>query len=114
MIYLTNGAYVNIGNGVTVNMAPQSSGTYEGVLFFQDRTMTSPPASTFEGGSNTTMTGSLYFPYALLNINNGSSANTEALIVNSVNFQGGATFNEATTQSQTGLVTSSSSVSVLQ
>jgi Putative Flp pilus-assembly TadE/G-like len=114
MIYLTNGAYVNIGNGVTVNMAPQSTGAYEGILFFQDRTMTSPPASTFEGGSNTTMTGSLYFPYALVNVNNGSAANTEALVVNSVNFQGGATFNQATTQAQTGLVTSSSSVSVLQ
>jgi hypothetical protein len=115
LIYLTNGAYVNIGNGVTVNMAPQSSGPYEGVLFFQDRTMTSPMQSTFEGGSNTTMTGSLYFPWALVNINNGSSANTEALIVNSVNFEGGATFNEATTASQTGLVTApTSSVSVLQ
>jgi len=115
MIYLTNGAYVNIANGVTVNMAPQSSGTYEGVLFFQDRTMTSPTASTFAGGSTTTMTGSLYFPWALVNINNGSTANTEALVVNSVNFEGGATFNEATTASQTGLVsTPTSSVSVLQ
>jgi hypothetical protein len=114
MIYLTNGAYVNIANGVTVTMAPQSSGPYEGVLFFQDRTMTSPTASTFAGGSNTTMTGSLYFPYALVNVNNGSAANTEALVVNSVNFEGGATFNEATTQAQTGLVTSSSSVAVLQ
>ncbi len=114
MIYLTNGAYVNIANGVTVNMAPQSSGTYQGVLFFQDHTMTSPAASAFAGGSNSTMTGSLYFPWALVNINNGSTANTEALVVNSVSFQGGATFNEATTQAQTGLVTSSSSVSVLQ
>jgi hypothetical protein len=115
MIYLTNGAYVDIANGATVNMAPESSGTYEGVLFFQDRTMTSPTASTFAGGSNTTMTGSLYFPWALVNINNGSAVNTEALIVNSVSFQGGAAFKEATTASQTGLVTTpTSSVSVLQ
>lgn len=114
MIYLTNGAYVNIANGTTVNMAPQSSGTYEGVLFFQDRTMASPTASTFAGGTNTTMTGSLYFPNSLVNINNGSSVNTEALIVNSVSFQGGAQFNEATTQAQTGLVTTSSSVAALQ
>jgi hypothetical protein len=114
MVYLTNGAYVNIANGSTVNMAPESSGTYEGILFYQNRSMTSPTASTFAGGSNTNMTGSLYLPNSLVNINNGSSVNTEALVVGSVNFQGGATFNEATSQSQTGLAVSSSSVSVLQ
>jgi hypothetical protein len=114
MIYLTGGAYVNIANGATVNMAPESSGTYEGVLFFQDRTVSSPTASTFAGGSNTTMTGSLYFPNSLVNINNGSSVNTEALVVGSVNFEGGAAFNEATNQSQTGLAVSTSTVSVLQ
>jgi hypothetical protein len=114
MIYLTNGAYVNIANGTTVNMAPESSGAYEGVLFFQDRTMSSPTASTFAGGTNTTMTGSLYLPNSLVNINNGSSVNTEALVVGSVNFQGGASFSAATSQSQTGLAVSSSSASILQ
>lgn len=114
MIYLTNGAYVNIANGVTLNMAPESTGTYQGILFYQDRTMASPTASTFAGGSNSTMTGSLYFPNSLVNINNGSSVNTEALVVGSVNFQGGAAFSQATSQSQTGLAVSSSSFSVLQ
>jgi hypothetical protein len=114
MIYLTNGAYVNIANGTTVNMAPESSGTYQGILFFQDRTMTSPTASTFAGGTNTTMTGSLYLPHSLVNINNGSSVNTEALVVGSVDFEGGATFNQATSQSQTGLAVSTSSASILQ
>jgi hypothetical protein len=114
MIYLTNGATVNIANGATVNMAAQATGTYEGVLFFQDRTMGNPAASIFAGGANTTMTGSLYFPNSLLDINNGSDSNTEAVVAGSVNFQGGATFKQATTQSQTGLVVSSSSASVLQ
>jgi hypothetical protein len=115
MIYLTNGASVNIGNGTTSTMSAESSGTYEGVLFFQDRTMTSPAASTFEGGSTMNLTGSLYFPNALLNINNGSAANTEGLVVGSVNFQGGSqTYNQATSQSQTGLPVSSSAFSVLQ
>jgi hypothetical protein len=114
MIYLTNGATVNIANGATVNMSAQATGTYEGILFFQDRTMASPAASTFAGGANTTMTGSLYFPNSLLNINNGSNTNTEAVVAGSVNFQGGATFKQATTQSQTGLVVNSSATSVLQ
>ncbi|HEY3826232.1 MAG TPA: pilus assembly protein TadG-related protein [Bryobacteraceae bacterium] len=114
MVYLTNGATVNIANNATVNMAAQSTGTYEGILFFQDRTMTSPAASTFAGGANTTMTGSLYFPNSLLNINNGSSTNTEAVVAGSVNFQGGATFKQATNQSQTGLPVPTTSVAVLQ
>jgi len=49
------------------------------------------------------LTGSLYLPNALLNINNGANAQTEAIIAGSVNFQGGATLNQATSQSQTGL-----------
>jgi hypothetical protein len=114
MIYLTNGATVNIANGATVNMSAEGTGTYEGILFFQDRTMASPAASTFAGGANQTLTGSLYFPNSLLNINNGSNSSTEAVVAGSVNFQGGATFKQATTQAQTGLVVNSSATSVLQ
>jgi len=113
-IYLTNGAYVSIGNGAALNMTAQGAGTYEGVLFFQDRTMANPTASTFGGGATTNFTGSLYFPNSLLNINNGSSSNTEAVIAGSVNFEGGATFKQATTQSQTGMVVSNTASSVLQ
>jgi hypothetical protein len=115
MIYLTNGATVNIANGANVTMSAQSSGTYEGVLFYQDRTMTSPGSSTFAGGASMHLSGSLYLPNALLNINNGANAQTEAIIAGSVNFQGGATLNQATSQSQTGLsVGGSSSVSVIE
>jgi hypothetical protein len=103
MIYLTNGATVNIANGANVTMSAESSGSYQGVLFYQDRTMTSPGSSTFAGGSSMHLTGSLYLPNALLNINNGANAQTEAIIAGSVNFQGGATLNQATSQSQTGL-----------
>ena len=106
MIYLTNGATVNIANGATVTLSAESSGAYEGVLFYQDRTMTTPGPSFFAGGANMSLTGTLYFPNALLNINNGSNTSTEALVVGSVNFEGGATFKQATTLSQTGLGTS--------
>jgi hypothetical protein len=103
MIYLTNGATVNIANGATVTLSAESSGTYEGILFYQDRTMSSPGSSTFAGGANMHLGGSLYFPNALVNFNNGNNAQTMALVVGQVNFQGGATFNAATSQSQTGM-----------
>ncbi|HXE62648.1 MAG TPA: hypothetical protein VN519_03870 [Bryobacteraceae bacterium] len=37
MIYLTGGAQVNIANGSSVTLTAQSSGDYQGVLFYQDR-----------------------------------------------------------------------------
>jgi hypothetical protein len=115
MIYLTGGATVNIGNGATVNMSPEASGTYQGVLFYQDRTMTTPGESYFTGGSNTHLTGSLYFPNALLSVDNGSNTQVEAIIANSLSFQGGATLQQSTTAPQTGLATASvSSVSVVE
>jgi len=105
MIYLTGAGTVDIANGAHVTLSAQTSGTYEGILFFQDRTISSPGSSTFAGGSTMNLTGSLYFPKAELYVNNGSTTQTEALIVGSVDFQGGGTFKQATSGSQTGLVT---------
>jgi len=92
LIYLTGGATVNIANGSSVTLSAQTSGTYQGVLFYQDRSMTSPGASTFAGGATMNLTGSLYLPHATLDINNGSSTtgNTMGIVADEVNFQGGA------------------------
>jgi len=89
-IYLTGGATVNIANGSSVTLSAQTSGSYQGVLFYQDRTMASPGTSFFAGGANMKFTGSLYFPHALLNIDNGTNTagSTMALVVDKVNFQG--------------------------
>ena len=91
LIYLSgSSAYVNIANGATVTLTAPTSGTYEGILFYQDRTVASPTASTFAGGATMNLSGSLYSPNALLNINNGSTtAPTGALVVGSVRYLGG-------------------------
>ena len=110
MIYLTGGATMNIANGASVTLSPQTSGSYQGVLFYQDRTVTSPGSSTIAGGANLNLSGSLYFPHALLNINNGTSTSisaagtTTAIVADMVDFQGGASvFTAATNPSQTGI-----------
>ena len=105
MIYLTNGATVNIANGATVTLAAQSSGAYQGVLFYQDRSMLSPGTSYFAGGANMNFTGSLYLPHALLNIDNGTntSGSTMAIVAGTLNFQGGAHFLADNGGSKTGL-----------
>jgi len=110
MIYLTNGATMNIANGSTVTLSAQTSGSYQGILFYQDRSMTSPGSSTIAGGANLNLTGSLYFPHALLNINNGTSTSilsggtTTAIVADMVDFQGGASvFTADTNGSKTGI-----------
>jgi len=92
LIYLTGGATVNIANGANVTLSAQASGAYQGVLFYQDRSIASPGASTFAGGANMNLTGSLYFPHATVDVNNGATAagTTMAIVADMVNFQGGA------------------------
>jgi len=92
MIYLTGGATVNIANGSSVTLSAQSSGPYQGILFYQDRSMPAPGASTFAGGATMNLTGSLYFPHATLDVNNGAAASgtTMAIVADMVDFQGGA------------------------
>ena len=79
--------------------------------------MTSPGSSTFAGGATMNLTGSLYFPKALLNLNNGTSVQmggiTEGIVAGSVNFQGGANYKQATSVSQTGLGTAGTTNQVI-
>jgi hypothetical protein len=105
LIYLTGGATVNIANGASVTLSAQASGSYQGVLFYQDRTMASPGASTFAGGATMNLTGSLYFPHATLDVNNGSSTSgtTMAIVADMVDFQGGANLLADVGGAKTGL-----------
>lgn len=75
---------VNIAGGSTVNLsAPCSSanGGIEGMLFFQDRSITNGVGSVINGGSNSTFTGALYFPTTSLTYNGSSGANQYTYLV---------------------------------
>ncbi len=112
-IYLTGGATVNIANGAMVTLSALTSGNDPGVLFYQDRSMASPGASTFAGGSTMNLTGSLYFPHATVNVNNGATATVLAIVADMVNFQGGAHLLADSGGSKTGL-TGGFTVSMIQ
>jgi len=88
----TNNQLVAINNGMTVSLAAPTSGTYQGVLFFQDRSINNTAlSSSFAGRANMTLTGSLYFPTTALAFNNGSSSTANvALLARTVDFEGGA------------------------
>lgn len=73
---------VNINGTATVNLSAPTSGTYEGILFFQDRSVSSTgQASTINGGSGSTFDGALYFPTTTLNYAGNSSSNGYTMLV---------------------------------
>lgn len=87
--YLPAGASLNVGNGINWNLKAPTSGTWNGILFYQDRSNTT--AESLEGGASSVMQGILYFPKANFTFENGTNATTYASIVaGSLTFAGGA------------------------
>lgn len=108
MFYLTgtNATYASltIANGVSVTFSAQTSGIYQGVLFFQDRSITSASNATFAGGAAMNLTSSLYFPTTYVSFSNGvSGADTTAIVAKQVSFVGGADIKYDPTGLLTGL-----------
>lgn len=104
----TNASYgsVAMDNGVTVSLSAPTSGTYIGLLFFQDRSITSSVSANFAGGASTQLTGTMYFPTTSVSFSNGSSASGNAAIVaEQVSFIGGTRLNYDPTGIKTGLLT---------
>jgi hypothetical protein len=77
-IYIQSGG-VNMSGGATVGLNAPSSGSWQGVLFFQDRA--DATASTLVGGTGQSMNGALYFPAAHLTYTGGSSTTATATTI---------------------------------
>lgn len=91
--YITNSGQVNFNNGAAFNFTAPTSGTFNGILFYQDRSDTK--SATLLGGTNATMQGILYFPNAALNFSNGSATTFYTpIIAASLTMTGGTTFTD--------------------
>ncbi len=89
-----------IVNGTTMNLTAATSGTYAGVLMWDNSgTSASPDTFTFGGGANSTLTGSIYMPNTNLNLGNGTNtgAMSSLIVANSVAVQGGSTVTDNAT-----------------
>jgi len=86
-IYLTNGATVNIGSGVPVTLNAPSTGTYAGILFFQDRN--DMGTSNFAGGTADILQGTIYAPGGKVLFTNGLQQSTMAVVAQDVDFESG-------------------------
>jgi hypothetical protein len=85
---------ISITGGSTTVLTAPTTGSLAGILFFQDRSITTTSktsVNTIAGGSSTTYTGGLYFPTSALNYSGNSLTN------------GGYTLIVAKTLSFTGL-----------
>jgi hypothetical protein len=110
MFYLTgtNATYgpVTVNGGAILTFSAPTSGPYLGVLFFQDRSITSSNVSLFNGGSGTNLTGTLYFPTTAVSYSGGTTSisDTTAIVAWQVTFTGNSSINYDTTGLKTGLV----------
>jgi len=76
MLYLSSAGRIDLqqSNNVTIQMTAPTSGTYEGILFYQDRT--TPTGTTAIFGKNNTFIaakGAFYFPTVTIQMNNENS-----------------------------------------
>ncbi len=91
--YLTGGASMTINGSSSDTFVAPTTGTYAGILIFQDRSDSS--TATFNGSNSKEITGALYFPDAEL-IYNGSGPQSAytILVANTININGSATLND--------------------
>lgn len=87
-------AGVGINGGATLNMTAPTSGTYRGVLFYQDRLATNE-SHKINGNSASTLQGALYFPKSTIDLlgTTGMNINCIQLVAWRVGFSGNSTIN---------------------
>jgi hypothetical protein len=88
-----NGAtfYFQAGSAVfngasSINLVAPTTGTYAGILFFQNSSDTS--AATINGGAGSVFQGALYFPHAAVQLNGGNVAAYTIVVSQSVQMNG--------------------------
>ncbi len=104
-LYLTgpSPSGVKINGNMTVNISAPTSGTYWGLAIYQDRTLTSPPSSTINGGSTMNFSGTIYLPGASTTYNGGNTTSITALIADTIAFVGTSNFATDTLGTVTGV-----------
>ena len=74
-----NIATIDINGGAQINLTASTSGTYAGILMYQDRRASNMATNIINGNSNSVLQGALYFPRQELQMNGTSGMNTRCL-----------------------------------
>lgn len=114
----TNVMFYNTGDGThtiapvkmtgsgNMNFSAPSSGDYQGILFFQDRTRTYASANQITGSGNVS-SGTFYFPTTEIDYSGSGNSVYQALVANVVKITGSGNLTNDTTGKYTGFVKTS-------
>jgi hypothetical protein len=72
-------ATLNMNGGATVQLTASTSGTYTGILFYQDRRALDSGANTINGNAGSKFQGAFYFPSQELDFSGTSGMTTDCL-----------------------------------
>lgn len=72
-------ATVNMNGGATVNITAPTSGTYAGVMFYQDRTASLASTNQINGNASSKFQGAIYMPKQDVQFSGTSGMNTHCL-----------------------------------
>jgi hypothetical protein len=91
--FTATGGGVTFGGNQIINLSAPNTGTYAGILFYQNAANTT--GATLNGANGSTFQGALYFPGAALTINGAAGSTVAYMIVvaQSVSALNGATLN---------------------
>lgn len=76
---VTASGAVSMQGGARLNMTAPSTGTYAGILFYQDRRASNMATNIINGNSSSVLQGALYFPRQELQMNGTSGMNTRCI-----------------------------------
>jgi hypothetical protein len=100
---------ISISGSGNLTFSAPSTGSYEGLLFYQDPSASYAGTNTYSGSGN--VTGTFYFPTTTLSYSgSGSSALMQGLVANKIIFSGSGNFSKDTTGQFTGLTKSTASL----
>jgi Flp pilus assembly protein TadG len=94
MFYFTNGSTIQSTGTPSVKLTAMSSGTYAGILMYQDPNDTNTTGPSLGGNNGSYFDGALYFPKDQLTFyGNNSSVSVAMLVVDSLALSGNPTVN---------------------
>lgn len=96
---------ISINGNMVVDVHAPTTGTYHGIVIYQDRNLTSFPNHTLNGGSAMDFEGTIYLPGSYVKYAGGTTQNVTALVANTIDFTGNAHFGVDANGAITGLST---------
>ena len=86
---------ISFAGNTGINLSAPTSGTYEGILFYTDRTISNATANTITGNNSSVIVGTIYMPGVPLQfIGNATLTAYTVLVVDTLSLTGNATLND--------------------